>query len=68
MMFIEAGRFIKAITPSLISFGQFLFTRYGGRSDLAVAALKKLEDRWDDYDKEVMRINDEFEQLKREGK
>lgn len=68
MMFMEAGRFIKAITPALISFGQFLFNRYGGRSDLAVAALKKLEDRWEGYEKEVVRIDEEFETLKREGK
>lgn len=68
MMFVEVGKFIAAIGPALYDFGRFLFEKYGGRSDMAVAALRKLQDQWDGYDDEMRRIDNELKELKEQGK
>lgn len=68
MMFVEVGKFIGAIGPALYDFGKFLFEKYNGRSDLAIAKLKKLQDQWEGYDEDTRRIDEELAQLKKEGK
>ncbi len=68
MRVLQWTAFLQTITPLLIKAGKTLYKRYEGRIDPAKEELTRMIDQWSVYDVGNARIDEELEQLKKQGK